>query len=299
VALDVQPAYDAQEGLPFSFRPTAQGSGPMQWNLTPVPSGATFDRSIPEFRWTPPFGSRGTYPMTLTAGTGPCTAQTQVVVRVGQAPPTLAQDRDGDGVADQADNCPVDTNYGQEDANGDGSGDACDPTPCHADNLRGPPPTTFGVTCTPNACPHLDGYGRAYWVVACGTAQATQGPAAWSDRDGDRVVDAGDNCPFEANAAQADFDQDGVGDACDWDVDGDGAVNLASDPDTFLDNCPQVPNPGQEDADMDGRGDACSQAAEPTQAAAASEPVPRQSPMALAAVALAIAAAAWVARRHT
>lgn len=40
-------------------------------------------------------------------------------------------DSDHDGVADSSDNCPLDANPGQFDADGDGAGDACDPpTPC-------------------------------------------------------------------------------------------------------------------------------------------------------------------------
>ncbi|MGE5181816.1 MAG: thrombospondin type 3 repeat-containing protein [Acidobacteriota bacterium] len=35
------------------------------------------------------------------------------------------------------------------------------------------------------------------------------------DEDGDGIADAADNCPFLANADQADGDGDGVGDACD------------------------------------------------------------------------------------
>ena len=37
---------------------------------------------------------------------------------------------------------------------------------------------------------------------------------AVADRDGDGVLDGGDNCPDTANAAQGDADRDGVGDAC-------------------------------------------------------------------------------------
>src|SRR5690606_28128942 len=35
------------------------------------------------------------------------------------------------------------------------------------------------------------------------------------DRDGDGVPDSRDNCPLVANADQADFDGDGIGDVCD------------------------------------------------------------------------------------
>lgn len=58
-----------------------------------------------------------------------------------------------------------------------------------------------------------------------------------------------DNCPIHFNPLQEDVDQDGRGDVCDPDPDGD---------EVFVgDNCPLVRNRGQEDTDRDGRGDAC------------------------------------------
>jgi len=93
-----------------------------------------------------------------------------------------------------------------------------------------------------------------------------------TDKDGDGVDDATDDCPtiFNAirpmdNGKQADTDNDGVGDACDRcpndptnnckspntnDLDDDGVV-------TAVDICPVVADTSQSDGDKDGRGDAC------------------------------------------
>ena len=57
------------------------------------------------------------------------------------------------------------------------------------------------------------------------------------DSDGDGVPADQDNCPFAANAGQADRDKDGIGDACD--------------------NCPGRRNLDQIDRDSDLVGDAC------------------------------------------
>lgn len=59
-----------------------------------------------------------------------------------------------------------------------------------------------------------DPTGQVFWDVGC----IPESP----DADGDGILDEVDNCPDVANPDQADFDGDGLGDACDPDNDNDG-----------------------------------------------------------------------------
>lgn len=151
-------------------------------------------------------------------------------------------DNDGDGIADQVDNCPQVPNPDQADVDGDGRGDACDAV---NDDLDGD-----GIRNDVDNCPQVVNADQTD-SDGDGIGDACDGVDDDVDRDG--VFNPDDNCPQVPNADQADGDGDGIGDACDGvndDLDNDGVFNNA-------DNCPQVANPGQADVDGDGIGDAC------------------------------------------
>ena len=174
-------------------------------------------------------------------------------------------DGDGDGVGDVCDNCPVASNFSQQDADGDGQGDACDGdldgdgVANAADNCPGVPNANQldtdgdgqGNVCDTDD----DGDGIPDATDVCpllpnpGNVQLND-PRCNADADGDNVSDSFDNCVSVANPNQADTDGDGLGDVCDADVDNDGILNAA-------DNCPSVKNRNQLDDDGDAIGDAC------------------------------------------
>lgn len=111
----------------------------------------------------------------------------------GSLPPPVEEelDSDGDGVLDLRDNCPLNANAGQEDADQDSVGDACDACPGASDVVDG------DADGFPDGCDN------------CRLAGNDQ-----ADFDGDAVGDVCDNCPQVTNSDQKDLDQDGIGDAC-------------------------------------------------------------------------------------
>jgi len=212
---------------------------------------------------------------TGTNGVGDDTIKASFTDATGSLQAATAQkhwtnaDADGDGILDDADNCPTTPNADQADLDGDGIGDVCDddmdgdgivnsadncpstPNPDQADADN----DGIGDTCDPDD----DNDGVADRADQCpGTPSGTRVNAAGCpDADGDGVADAADNCPINANPDQADSDHDGRGDVCDAcpndaanDADGDGRC-------ADVDNCPLVANADQADLNGDGVGDAC------------------------------------------
>ncbi len=114
-------------------------------------------------------------------------------------------DADGDGVCQDADNCPDVANPDQADLDGDGSGDACDPDD-----------DGDGIADDVDNCPRAANAGQEDGD-GDGTGDACDSCPAdpQNDADDDGVCGDVDNCPDDANPGQEDADADGLGDACD------------------------------------------------------------------------------------
>ena len=165
-------------------------------------------------------------------------------------------DVDGDGIADDVDNCPSIANADQADLDEDGLGDACD------DDADGD-----GFTNDVD-CDDMDanvGLGEMWYADADGDGfgDAENSMQACTQPEG-YVADNTDcddtNAEINPNATEIagneiDENCDGIVETSD-DTDGDG---VADD----IDNCLNTYNPGQEDTDSDGVGDACAECSEP------------------------------------
>jgi len=110
-------------------------------------------------------------------------------------------DSDNDGVPDSTDNCPINANTDQANADSDVSGDACDVCPLDSANDS----DGDGV------CGNIDNCPTNSNTAQINSDGDTVGDACDNDDDNDGVTDIADNCPLNVNPDQADQDHDGAG----------------------------------------------------------------------------------------
>ncbi len=114
-------------------------------------------------------------------------------------------DIDGDSIANELDNCPFDSNFGQIDSDGDMIGNPCDACPFDFDNdIDGD-----------SFCADADNCPNDYNPFQEDLDGDTIGDPCDPDIDGDNIDNGVDNCVLIPNNPQTNTDGDPFGDDCD------------------------------------------------------------------------------------
>ncbi|WP_196892358.1 thrombospondin type 3 repeat-containing protein [Aureivirga marina] len=204
----------------------ADGTAPFPGSYIPQQALSAFNNSSSVGQWTLEI-----YDSFPSADGGQLNSWTLNIC--GEDNSNTINDMDGDGIADENDNCVDVANADQADNDGDGIGDVCDDDD---DN--------DGIADIDDNCQYEANEDQA------DNDNDGIGDVCDDDDDNDGIADVEDNCQYEANEDQADNDNDGMGDVCDDDDDNDGIADVE-------DNCQYEANEDQADNDGDGIGDVC------------------------------------------
>lgn len=162
-------------------------------------------------------------------------------------PESTGPDQDGDGIADDVDNCPNNFNPDQTDSDGDGVGDLCDTCATDPNKVS---PGECGCRVADTDSDH-DGTPDCFDPCSSDPTKTSPGLCGCgipdTDTDDDGRADCDDACPNDRDKIAPGACGCGIPDT---DTDGDGVPNCH-------DNCPTTFNPDQRDSNNDGVGDAC------------------------------------------